>query len=106
VEIPLREEMPRLPAPNFFYAQEDELFAAAQRRPPLRLPRLRPTMERRLSDDGSGLAARLVPTKATDFAAVGYMTTAPNTCVPNATIRIHADKVTTNMCDIERAFTA
>jgi nucleoside-diphosphate-sugar epimerase len=32
VETPLREEMPRLPAPNFFYAQEDELFAAAQRR--------------------------------------------------------------------------
>jgi nucleoside-diphosphate-sugar epimerase len=32
VETPLREEMPRLPAPNFFYAQEDELFAAARRR--------------------------------------------------------------------------
>jgi nucleoside-diphosphate-sugar epimerase len=31
VETPLREEMPRLPAPNFFYAQEDELFAAARR---------------------------------------------------------------------------
>ena len=32
VETPLREEMPRLPAPNFFYAQEDELFDAARRR--------------------------------------------------------------------------
>jgi nucleoside-diphosphate-sugar epimerase len=32
VETPLREEMPRLPAPNFFYAQEDELFEAARRR--------------------------------------------------------------------------
>jgi nucleoside-diphosphate-sugar epimerase len=32
VETPLREEMPRLPAPNFFYAQEDELFGAARRR--------------------------------------------------------------------------
>jgi nucleoside-diphosphate-sugar epimerase len=31
-ETPLREEMPRLPVPNFFYAQEDELFAAARRR--------------------------------------------------------------------------
>jgi hypothetical protein len=31
VETPLPEEMPRLPAPNFFYAQEDELFAAARR---------------------------------------------------------------------------
>lgn len=28
---PLREEMPRLPFPNFFYAQEDALFEAAQR---------------------------------------------------------------------------
>src|SRR5215472_5963004 len=27
-DTPLREEMPRLPFPNFFYAQEDELFAA------------------------------------------------------------------------------
>ena len=26
VETPLREEMPRLSAPNFFYAQEDEVF--------------------------------------------------------------------------------
>jgi len=32
VETPLREEMPRLPAANFFYAQEDELFDAARRR--------------------------------------------------------------------------
>jgi nucleoside-diphosphate-sugar epimerase len=31
-DTPLREEMPRLPFPNFFYAQEDELFAAARRR--------------------------------------------------------------------------
>ncbi|HUE18044.1 MAG TPA: SDR family oxidoreductase [Planctomycetaceae bacterium] len=31
VETPLREEMPRLPAPNFFYAQEDALFEAAKR---------------------------------------------------------------------------
>jgi nucleoside-diphosphate-sugar epimerase len=31
VETPLREEMPRLSAPNFFYAQEDELFEAARR---------------------------------------------------------------------------
>ena len=31
VETPLREEMPRLAAPNFFYAQEDELFEAARR---------------------------------------------------------------------------
>jgi nucleoside-diphosphate-sugar epimerase len=31
VETPLREEMPRLPAPNFFYAQEDELFEGARR---------------------------------------------------------------------------
>src|SRR5580692_11067574 len=28
---PLREEMPRLPYPNFFYAQEDALFEAAKR---------------------------------------------------------------------------
>jgi nucleoside-diphosphate-sugar epimerase len=32
VETPLREEMPRLPAPNFFYAQEGALFEAARRR--------------------------------------------------------------------------
>jgi len=32
LDTPLREEMPRLPFPNFFYAQEDELFAAARRR--------------------------------------------------------------------------
>jgi nucleoside-diphosphate-sugar epimerase len=31
VETPLREEMPRLPAPNFFDAQEDEVFHAARR---------------------------------------------------------------------------
>jgi nucleoside-diphosphate-sugar epimerase len=31
VETPLREEMPRLSAPNFFYAQEDEVFHAARR---------------------------------------------------------------------------
>lgn len=31
VETPLREEMPRLPAPNFFYAQKDELFDTARR---------------------------------------------------------------------------
>ncbi len=31
-ETPLREEMPRLPFPNFYYAQEDELFEAARRR--------------------------------------------------------------------------
>jgi nucleoside-diphosphate-sugar epimerase len=31
-ETPLREEMPRLPYPNFYYAQEDELFDAARRR--------------------------------------------------------------------------
>ena len=31
VETPLREEMPRLPHPNFYYAQEDELFEAARR---------------------------------------------------------------------------
>lgn len=30
-DTPLREEMPRLPFPNFFYAQEDELFEAAKR---------------------------------------------------------------------------
>jgi nucleoside-diphosphate-sugar epimerase len=30
-DTPLREEMPRLTFPNFFYAQEDELFAAARR---------------------------------------------------------------------------
>lgn len=28
---PLREEQPRLPLPNFYYAQEDELYAAAKR---------------------------------------------------------------------------
>src|SRR5262249_17476051 len=28
-DTPLREEMPRLPFPNFFYAQEDALFEAA-----------------------------------------------------------------------------
>jgi nucleoside-diphosphate-sugar epimerase len=32
LETPLREEMPRLPYPNFYYAQEDELFEAAKRR--------------------------------------------------------------------------
>jgi nucleoside-diphosphate-sugar epimerase len=31
-ETPLREEMPRLPYPNFYYAQEDEVFEAARRR--------------------------------------------------------------------------
>jgi hypothetical protein len=31
-DTPLREEMPRPPFPNFFYAQEDELIAAARRR--------------------------------------------------------------------------
>src|SRR3989440_2711708 len=31
LDTPLREEMPRLPYPNFFYAQEDALFEAAQR---------------------------------------------------------------------------
>jgi nucleoside-diphosphate-sugar epimerase len=31
VETPLREDMPHLAAENFFYAQEDELFAAAKR---------------------------------------------------------------------------
>lgn len=30
-DTPLREEMPRLAFPNFFYAQEDELFDAARR---------------------------------------------------------------------------
>lgn len=30
-ETPLREEQPRLPLDNFYYAQEDELFAAAAR---------------------------------------------------------------------------
>lgn len=30
-ETPFREEEPRLPAPNFYYAQEDELWAAAER---------------------------------------------------------------------------
>jgi nucleoside-diphosphate-sugar epimerase len=30
-ETPLREEQPRLALPNFYYAQEDELFAAADR---------------------------------------------------------------------------
>lgn len=30
-DTPLREEMPRLPFPNFFYNQEDELFEAAKR---------------------------------------------------------------------------
>ena len=28
---PLREEQPRLPLPNFYYAQEDEVYAAARR---------------------------------------------------------------------------
>ena len=31
LDTPLREEMPRLPYPNFFYAQEDALFEAAKR---------------------------------------------------------------------------
>ncbi len=31
-ETPFREEQPRLPVENFYYAQEDELFAAAERR--------------------------------------------------------------------------
>jgi nucleoside-diphosphate-sugar epimerase len=31
-ETPFREEMPRLPVENFYYAQEDELFLAARRR--------------------------------------------------------------------------
>jgi len=30
-ETPFREDEPRLDAPNFYYAQEDELFAAAER---------------------------------------------------------------------------
>ncbi len=30
-ETPLREEQPRLDLPNFYYAQEDEVFAAAKR---------------------------------------------------------------------------
>jgi nucleoside-diphosphate-sugar epimerase len=30
-ETPFREEQPRLSSPNFYYAQEDELFAAAER---------------------------------------------------------------------------
>lgn len=30
-DTPFREEEPRLPAPNFYYAQEDELWAAAER---------------------------------------------------------------------------
>jgi len=30
-DTPFREEEPRLPSPNFYYAQEDELFAAAGR---------------------------------------------------------------------------
>ncbi|KQS92315.1 SDR family oxidoreductase [Chryseobacterium sp. Leaf394] len=30
-ETPLREEQPRLPLPNFYYAQEDEVYAAAER---------------------------------------------------------------------------
>lgn len=30
-ETPFREDEPRLPVPNFYYAQEDELFAAAAR---------------------------------------------------------------------------
>ncbi|CAN5162117.1 SDR family oxidoreductase [soil metagenome] len=30
-ETPLREEQPRLALPNFYYAQEDEVFAAAKR---------------------------------------------------------------------------
>ena len=40
-ETPFHESEPRLPSPNFYYAQEDELFAAAERlrihveRPPL-----------------------------------------------------------------------
>jgi nucleoside-diphosphate-sugar epimerase len=31
-ETPFREEMPRLPVENFYYAQEDEVFDAARRR--------------------------------------------------------------------------
>lgn len=30
-ETPLREDQPRLPLPNFYYAQEDEIFEAAKR---------------------------------------------------------------------------
>lgn len=30
-ETPFKESEPRLPSPNFYYAQEDELFAAAER---------------------------------------------------------------------------
>ncbi|MDQ0850198.1 nucleoside-diphosphate-sugar epimerase [Arthrobacter sp. B3I9] len=30
-DTPFREDEPRLPAPNFYYAQEDELWAAAER---------------------------------------------------------------------------
>lgn len=30
-ETPVREEHPRLPLPNFYYAQEDEVYAAAER---------------------------------------------------------------------------
>lgn len=30
-DTPFHEDEPRLPSPNFYYAQEDELFAAAQR---------------------------------------------------------------------------
>jgi nucleoside-diphosphate-sugar epimerase len=30
-ETPLREEQPRLPLPNFYYAQEDEVYTAAER---------------------------------------------------------------------------
>lgn len=30
-ETPLREEQPRLPLPNFYYAQEDEVYAASKR---------------------------------------------------------------------------
>src|SRR4051812_40621548 len=30
-ETPLREELPRLPLPNFYYAQEDEVYANARR---------------------------------------------------------------------------
>ena len=30
-KTPLREEQPRLPLPNFYYAQEDEIYAASER---------------------------------------------------------------------------
>lgn len=30
-ETPLREEQPRLPLPNFYYAQEDEVYAASEK---------------------------------------------------------------------------